>query len=131
MYAVSTVVPPESHPVSQFSGTSGFVSIKPPDLRRPPALAVRNAAIIVISLVAIAGVLALAGHQAAQVGCVSGAKDLRVAEATYRTETGGYTDVAGLRYAGLIPDRPSMVKVRLVGPAGGATSFTIVSNGVC
>jgi len=131
MEAVSTIVPPESNPVSRFTGTSGFIPLKAPDLRRPITHALRNAVAIVIALVAVAAVLAFATHQSADALCVSAAKDLRAAEADYQHQTGAYTDVAGLKYAGLIPNRYSALKVTLDGTPGRATDFHVVSDGIC
>lgn len=131
MDAVSTIVPPESEPVSRFTGTSGFVPLTAPDLRRPITHALRNAAAIVVALLAITALLAFATHASADALCVSAAKDLRAAEADYLRQTGAYTDVAGLKYAGLIPNRYSAVKVTLDGTPGRATAFHVVSDGIC
>lgn len=54
------------------------------------------------------------------------------AERTYKKTAGGYTDIAGLRYAGLYTDADfNGFRVEVTGPRAAGTAFKLVPNRRC
>jgi hypothetical protein len=100
---------------------------------RRTALAIgRNVAILLVVVVAYSWLVAGRGHHVATDTCTTTGNEIVRAEARYHTAIGGYTDLPGLRYAGYLTDRATeSANIRLVGPAGAATGYSVERSSIC
>jgi hypothetical protein len=102
------------------------------DQRRSALTITRNLAIVVVAVAASSWLVATGIQHDPSGVCRDARHDVTIAEARYHKVTGAYTDSAGLQYSGYLTHSPwPFAGIRLQGPVGAATDYTLLPSRFC